>query len=138
MPPGLRVAYFLRTNGHPHDRLLVELKCTYRLADEHLAQCINYLTASGLHLAVLINSQHPPASQRRVAPGRSRILKIPVYLRPFAAKFFPPQRIFQGGLAHGTRVWYIRRCTSGQVCRARGRQAARLGNLRCPGSLLLK
>ena len=49
--------------------LLVELKCTHRLADEHLAQCINYLTASGLHLAVLINFQHPKVEWRRIVHG---------------------------------------------------------------------
>jgi GxxExxY protein len=47
-------------------RLLVELKCAERLIDEHLAQCINYLTASGLHLAVLINFQHSKVEWRRV------------------------------------------------------------------------
>jgi len=51
------------------DRLLVELKCTHRLADEHLAQCINYLTASGLHLAVLLNFQHPKVEWRRIVHG---------------------------------------------------------------------
>lgn len=50
-------------------RLLVELKCAHRLADEHLAQCINYLTASGLHLAVLINFQHPKVEWRRIVHG---------------------------------------------------------------------
>jgi GxxExxY protein len=33
------------------EKLLVELKCVERLADEHLAQCINYLKASGLGTA---------------------------------------------------------------------------------------
>jgi GxxExxY protein len=51
------------------DRLLVELKCAERLVDEHLAQCINYLTASGLHLALLINFQHPKVEWRRVVHG---------------------------------------------------------------------
>src|SRR5450631_158517 len=31
--------------------LIVELKCVDRLANEHLPQCINYLKASGLHVA---------------------------------------------------------------------------------------
>jgi hypothetical protein len=35
----------------------VELKCVDRLANEHLAQCINYLKASGLHVALLVNFQ---------------------------------------------------------------------------------
>ena len=50
-------------------RLLVEIKCTHRLADEHLAQCINYLTASGLRLAVLINFQRPKVEWRRIVHG---------------------------------------------------------------------
>ena len=37
------------------DRLLVEVKCVEQFSNEHLAQCINYLKASGLHLALLIN-----------------------------------------------------------------------------------
>ena len=34
-------------------RLLVEIKCADQLSNVHLAQCINYLKASGLHLALL-------------------------------------------------------------------------------------
>ena len=33
-------------------RLLVELKCVDRFSNEHMAQCINYLKASGLRLAL--------------------------------------------------------------------------------------
>ena len=68
IPAAPQVCYSVTYKGHPvgdyvadlvvDGRLLVELKCTHRLAGEHLAQCINYLTASGLHLAVLINFQH--------------------------------------------------------------------------------
>src|SRR5262245_27325266 len=36
-------------------RLLVEITCVEQLTNEHLAQCINYLKASNLHLALLIN-----------------------------------------------------------------------------------
>src|SRR5271157_5461696 len=39
--------------------LLVELKCVDHLANEHMAQCLNYLKASGLRLALLINFQKP-------------------------------------------------------------------------------
>jgi hypothetical protein len=37
------------------DRLLVEVKCVDAFSNEHVAQCINYLKASGLHLALLCN-----------------------------------------------------------------------------------
>ena len=48
------------------DRLLVEVKCVEQFSNEHLAQCINYLKASGLHLALLINFRQPKVEWRRV------------------------------------------------------------------------
>jgi len=48
------------------DCLLVEIKCVDEFSNEHLAQCINYLKASGLHLALLINFRHPKVVWRRV------------------------------------------------------------------------
>jgi len=48
------------------DRLLVEVKCVEQFSNEHLAQCINYLKASGLHLALLINFRHPKVEWRRI------------------------------------------------------------------------
>ena len=51
------------------DRLIVELKCTERIGNEHLAQCLNYLQASGLNLALLINFQHAKVELRRVVLG---------------------------------------------------------------------
>jgi len=48
------------------DRLLVEVKCVDGFSNEHLAQCINYLKASGLHLALLINFRRPKVEWRRV------------------------------------------------------------------------
>src|SRR5690348_9492766 len=41
------------------DRLLVEVKCVDQFSTEHLAQCLNYLKASGLHLALLISFRRP-------------------------------------------------------------------------------
>ena len=41
------------------ETLIVELKCVDRFAGEHLAQCINYLKASGLRVALLIISRDP-------------------------------------------------------------------------------
>ena len=37
------------------DSLIVELKCVDRFAPTHLAQCLSYLHASGLTLALLLN-----------------------------------------------------------------------------------
>ena len=48
------------------DRLLVEVKCVEHFSKEHLAQCINYLKASGLHLALLINFRRPKVEWRRI------------------------------------------------------------------------
>jgi GxxExxY protein len=48
------------------DKLVVELKCVDRFANEHLAQCINYLKASGLRVALLINFQRPRVEWKRV------------------------------------------------------------------------
>lgn len=48
------------------DRLLVELKCTETFAPEHIGQCLNYLKATGLRLALLLNFQKPKVEVRRV------------------------------------------------------------------------
>ena len=48
------------------DRLVVELKCVDRLAPLHLAQCLSYLQASGLTLALLLNFQRPKLDCRRI------------------------------------------------------------------------
>ena len=48
------------------ERLLVEVKCVEQFSSEHLAQCINYVKASGLHLALLINFRRPRVEWRRV------------------------------------------------------------------------
>jgi len=50
-------------------RLLVELKCVDRLSNEHVAQCINYLKASRLGLAPLINFQRAKVEWKRVIHG---------------------------------------------------------------------
>ena len=48
------------------EKLIVELKCVDRFANEHLAQCINYLKASGLRVALLSNFQKPRIEWKRV------------------------------------------------------------------------
>jgi GxxExxY protein len=52
---------------HVENVLVVELKCAERLANEHMAQCLNYLRASGLTLCLLVNFQKPKVEWRRVA-----------------------------------------------------------------------
>ena len=48
------------------EKLIIELKCVDRFANEHLAQCINYLKASALGVALLINFQRPKVEWKRV------------------------------------------------------------------------
>jgi len=52
------------------EKLIVELKCVERFANEHLAQCINYLKISGLQVALLINFQRPKVEWKRVLLDR--------------------------------------------------------------------
>ncbi len=47
-------------------KLIIELKCCETFCDEHLAQCINYLKATGFGLALLVNFQNPKVEWRRV------------------------------------------------------------------------
>jgi len=46
--------------------LVIELKCVDHLAGEHIAQCLNYLRASGLKLCLLVNFQRPTVEWKRV------------------------------------------------------------------------
>ncbi len=65
--------------GHPvgeyfadllvEDVLVIELKCAARLSDEHTAQCLNYLRASGRTLCLLVNFQKPKVEWKRVVHG---------------------------------------------------------------------
>jgi len=70
------VHYPVRYKGKPlgdyvadlvvENAVIVELKCVRRLASEHLAQCINYLRASRLTVALLINFERPKLEWKRV------------------------------------------------------------------------
>ena len=51
------------------DVLVIELKCAERLSNEHTAQCLNYLRASGRTLCVLVNFQKPRVEWKRVVHG---------------------------------------------------------------------
>jgi len=48
------------------DELMLELKCVDRLGPEHLAQCINYLKASGRNVCLLVNFQSRRVEWKRV------------------------------------------------------------------------
>ena len=49
------------------DALVVELKCVESLSNQHLAQCLNYLRASGQSACLLVNFQAPGVEWRRIA-----------------------------------------------------------------------
>jgi GxxExxY protein len=49
------------------NQVLVELKAIKALDDSHLAQCLNYLRATGLHVCLLINFGTPRIEIRRIA-----------------------------------------------------------------------
>jgi GxxExxY protein len=49
--------------------IVVELKVARSLTDEHVAQCINYLAATGLHLCLLLNFAKSRVQIQRVVHG---------------------------------------------------------------------
>lgn len=49
--------------------ILVELKCADRFSDQDMAQCINYLKASGVRFALLVNFQRPKVEWKRIVYG---------------------------------------------------------------------
>ena len=46
--------------------MLVELKVVKHFDDIHLAQCLNYLKATGKHLCLLINFAQPKVEIKRI------------------------------------------------------------------------
>jgi GxxExxY protein len=74
-----QASFAVTYKGHPvgdyfadilvEDVLVVELKCVERLANEHTAQCLNYLRASGRTLCLLINFQKPKVEWKRIVRG---------------------------------------------------------------------
>ncbi len=49
-----------------YDQIVVELKATSSLADEHIAQALNYLSALKLRMALLVNFGSPRLQWKRV------------------------------------------------------------------------
>jgi len=56
-----------------YGKIVVELKAVETLADEHVAQVLNYLHATGMELGLLVNFGHYPKLQsRRIALTEGR------------------------------------------------------------------
>ena len=69
----------LRTKFIPdlicYGKIVVELKAVETLADEHVAQVLNYLHATGMELGILVNFGHYPKLQaRRIALTERRAI----------------------------------------------------------------
>jgi GxxExxY protein len=74
-----QVSLAVSYKGHPvgtyfadflvEDSLVVELKCVERFTDEHTAQCLNYLSASGRTVCLLVNFQKPKVQWKRIVYG---------------------------------------------------------------------
>ncbi len=60
------IAVYYKAGILVENTFVLELKCADRLADEHLAQCLNYLKASGHTLCLLVNFQKAKAEWRPV------------------------------------------------------------------------
>jgi GxxExxY protein len=57
-----------------YDKIILELKAVTRLTDEHRAQTMNYLKATGYQLALLVNFGHYPLLEKvRVANTKGRL-----------------------------------------------------------------
>ena len=55
------------------DRIVLELKAVTELTDEHRAQVLNYLKATGLRLGLLVNFGHyPKVEVERIVAERGR------------------------------------------------------------------
>ena len=72
--PRLELFYKGRPLRHPYspdftcwDKIVVELKAVEKLTDEHVAQVLNYLHATGYELGLLVNfGHHPDLEYRRI------------------------------------------------------------------------
>jgi GxxExxY protein len=57
------------------DKIIVELKAVATLADEHRAQVLNYLSATGYKLGLLVNFGHYPKLEwERIANTRGKLV----------------------------------------------------------------
>ena len=51
------------------DIVLIELKVSRAIDEIHLAQCLNYLNATGLHFCLLLNFGKPRLEIKRIVLG---------------------------------------------------------------------
>jgi GxxExxY protein len=59
------------------DQLMVELKCADRLGPDHIAQCMNYLRASGREVCLLVNFQSSRVEWKRILrPDGGRVKSL--------------------------------------------------------------
>ena len=76
IPAKAQASFAVIYKGHPvgeyfadilvEDVLVIELKCVERFANEHIAQCLNYLRASGMSICLLVNFQKPKVEWKRI------------------------------------------------------------------------
>ena len=52
-----------------NDQILLEIKAVNKIQDAHLAQCLNYLKATGYKICLLINFGKPRVEVKRVVFG---------------------------------------------------------------------
>ena len=56
---------------HGYEKVIVEIKAVSQLTDEHRAQLLNYLNATGFKLGLLVNFGHyPKLEYERIANTR--------------------------------------------------------------------
>jgi GxxExxY protein len=66
-----------------HRKIVVELKAVAELLNEHRAQVLNYLKATGFQLGFLVNFGHSPKLQyERIANTKPREANVPASLKP--------------------------------------------------------
>src|SRR5690242_12998147 len=76
IPTKTQAAFVVSYKGEPigeyiadlliEDTLVVELKCVDHLTNDHIAQCLNYLKASGRTVCLLVNFRRPKVEWRRI------------------------------------------------------------------------
>jgi GxxExxY protein len=73
-----------------YDKIIVEIKAVSALADEHRAQLLNYLSATGCKLGLLVNLGHYPRMEYERLLSRNHELPM------FISEIFGLFRVFRG------------------------------------------